>query len=252
MIRLTGRGAAAVTTAVLAVSGLGAAGQTSARAQTNPRAATLSADLTCNIGDLGQTAAVLDGWLTPPGNSYDAPARFWLHISNLNLQAPFPIDSWNGTAWVDVSGTENTTFQVSGSGGAVPEQGALTGDLAGDWAPAVAGTHFLRVGGIEVTVNSAQAGTVVVQCVPNGRPRAEVLQVAAPYRGSWARPSVRGFRPGPWYRPGMILHRPVWDRPGWQRPGWHRPGWYGPPVYHRPVGPGGGWHRPGFPIHHGG
>ncbi|MEV5749160.1 hypothetical protein AB0L00_15195 [Actinoallomurus sp. NPDC052308] len=245
MIKSLGRCAAAVATAVLAAGGLGAAWQTTARA------AAFSAAFTCNIGDLGQTAAVLNGWLTPPGNTYDGPARFWLHISNLNLQAPFPIDSWSGAAWVNVTGTENTTFQVAGSGGAVPEQGALAGDLAGDWAPAVAGTHLLSVGGLEITANSSQAGSVAVQCVPNGTPMAEVLQVAAPYRGQWVRPPAPLFHVGPWYRPGMILQRPVWVRPGGNRPDWNGPGWYHPPVYNRPVGPGGGWYHPG-PIHHGG
>jgi hypothetical protein len=246
MINSLGRRAAAVATAILAAGGPGIAWQATARA------ATFSAAFTCNIGDLGQTAAVLDGWLTPPGNTFNGPARFWLHISSLNLQAPLPIDSWSGAAWINVSGAENTTFQVSGPGGPVPAQGALTGDLAGDWAPAVAGTHLLSVGGIEITANSAQAGSIAVQCVPNGTPAAEVLQVASPYRGGWIHPPVPIFRVGPWYRPGMVLQRPVWVRSGWNRPGWNEPNWYNRPGWNRPVGPGGGWYHPGAPVHHGG
>ncbi|MFL6055091.1 MAG: hypothetical protein ACJ72W_19590 [Actinoallomurus sp.] len=244
MIQSFGRRAAAVATAILAAGGLGVAGQATARA------AAFSAAFTCNIGDLGQAAAVLNGWLTPPGDTFNGPARFWLHISSLNLQAPLPIDSWNGAAWINVSGAENTTFQVTGFGGTVPAQGALTGDLAGDWAPAVAGTHLLSVGGIEITANNAQAGTIVVQCVPNGTPVADVLQVASPYRERWIHPPVPIFRVGPWYRPGIVLQRPVWVRPGWNRPGWNDPGWHNRPGSNRPVGPGGG-HNPGTPVHHG-
>jgi hypothetical protein len=270
---------AVTATAVFALGGLSAiAGQAPAQASG------FSAAYTCNISNLGQVPAVLNGWLSSPGTAFNGPASFRLHISSLNLQSPIPIDSWSATAWINVGGAENTTFQVSGGGGAVPAQGALAGDLVGDWAPVMGGTDFLRVGGLELTANSAEAGSVPVQCVPNGAPVAEVLRVASPYHGRWIRPAVPIFHIGGWYRPGMSLHRPVWIRPGrpggWNRPGipghpggWNRPGipihpghpvipvhpggWNRPGI---PIHPGhpvipvhpGGWNRPGIPIHHGG
>ncbi|MCW2862007.1 MAG: hypothetical protein JWP48_3715 [Actinoallomurus sp.] len=246
MITSLGKHAVTVTT-VFAIGGLSAVA-----VQAPARASGFSAAYTCNISNLGQTAAVLNGWLTSPGTTFSGPSRFLLHISSLNLQSPVPIDSWSATAWINVGGAENTTFQVSGSGGPVPAQGAIAGDLVGDWAPSTGGTDLLSVGGIELTANSAEAGSVPVQCVPNGSTVAEVLRVASPYQGSWIRPTVPMFHIGGWYRPGMMLHRPVWFRPGhpggWNRPGypggWHRPG--------VPVHPGGGWNRPGIPAHPGG
>jgi hypothetical protein len=248
---------AVTATAVFALGGLSAiAGQAPAQASG------FSAAYTCNISNLGQVPAVLNGWLSSPGTAFNGPASFRLHISSLNLQSPIPIDSWSATAWINVGGAENTTFQVSGGGGAVPAQGALAGDLVGDWAPVMGGTDFLRVGGLELTANSAEAGSVPVQCVPNGAPVAEVLRVASPYHGRWIRPAVPIFHIGGWYRPGMSLHRPVWIRPG--RPGgWNRPGIPGHPGGSNrpgnPIHPGhpvvpvhpGGWNRPGIPIHPG-
>ena len=270
MITSFGKHAATVTT-VFAIGALSAVA-----VQAPARASGFSAAYTCNISNLGQTAAVLNGWLTSPGTTFSGPSRFQLHISSLNLQSPVPIDSWSATAWINVGGAENTTFQVSGSGGPVPAQGAIAGDLVGDWAPVMAGTDLLSVGGIELTANSAEAGSVPVQCVPNGTTVAEVLRVASPYHGRWIRPAVPMFHIGGWYRPGMTLHRPIWIRPGrpggWNRPGypggWHRPnvpvhpgGWNRPSVPVHPGGwnrpsvpahPGGGWNRPGNPSHHGG
>jgi hypothetical protein len=255
---------AVTATAVFALGGLSAVA-----AQAPAQASGFSAAYTCNISNMGQVPAVLNGWLSSPGTTFNGPASFRLHVSSLNLQSPMPIDSWNATAWINVAGAENTTFQVQGGGGPVPAQGALTGDLAGDWAPVMGGTDFLRVGGIEITANSAEAGSVPVQCVPNGSPVAEVLRVASPYHGHWIRPAVPVFHIGGWYRPGMTLHRPVWIRPGrpggWNRPGIPiRPGRPGIPIHPgrpgipirpgHPVIPGhpGGWNRPGIPAHHGG
>ena len=174
---------AATATAVLALGGLSAIG-----VQAPAQASGFTAAYTCNISNLGQVPAVLNGWLSSPGTTFNGPASFRLHISSLNLQSPIPIDSWNARAWINVAGAENTTFQMQGGGGPVPAQGALTGDLAGDWAPVMGGTDFLRVGGLEITANSAEAGSVPVQCVPNGSPVAEVLRVASPYHGRWIRP----------------------------------------------------------------
>ncbi|GAB2800450.1 hypothetical protein GCM10027176_00580 [Actinoallomurus bryophytorum] len=239
---------AVTASAVFALGGLSAI-----TAQAPAQASGFSAAYTCNISNLGQVPAVLNGWLSSPGTAFNGPASFRLHISSLNLQSPIPIDSWSATAWINVGGAENTTFQVAGGGGSVPAQGALAGDLVGDWAPVMGGTDFLRVGGLEITANSAEAGSVPVQCVPNGAPVAEVLRVASPYHGRWIRPAVPIFHIGGWYRPGMTLHRPVWIHPG--RPGgWNRPGGPGyPGGWNRPGAPGhpGGWNRPGIPIHPG-
>ncbi len=239
MITSLGKHAMSVTT-VLAIGGLGLVAN-----QASAQASGFSAAYTCNISNLGQTPAVLNGWLSSPGTSYREPGRFRLHISSLSLQAPVPITSWSATAWINVSGAENTTFQVSGSGAGVPTQGTIAGDLVGNWAPLVGGTDMLSVGGLEITAYSAEAGNVPVQCVPNGSPVAEVLRVSSPYHGRWARPTVPIFHIGGWYHPGMALHRPVWIRPG--RPG-HPGGWNRPSV---PIHPG-GWNRPAVPVHPGG
>jgi hypothetical protein len=234
MIMSLGKAAVA---AVLAIGGLAA--------PAHAQASRFSAAFTCNIANLGQTSAVLNGWLASPGTTFSGPARFRLHIHSLTLQAPVPIDSWSATAWINVGGAENTTFQVRGGGGALPIQGALTGDLVGDWAPYAAGIDLLSVGGLEISANSREAGGIPVQCVPNGAPVAEVLHVASPYRGHWMRPSVPIFHVGGWYLRGMALHRPVWIRPG--RPGWHNPDWNRPGM---PIHNPGGWNRPGIPVHH--
>jgi len=245
MITSLGKHAMTVTT-VVAIGGLSAVA-----VQAPAHASAFSAAYTCNISNLGQVPAVLNGWLASPGTTFSGPARFRLHISSLNLQAPVPIDSWSATAWINVRGAENTTFQVAGSGGPVPAQGALAGDLVGDWAPVMGGTDLLSVGGLELTANSSMAGSVPVQCVPNGSPVAEVLRVASPYHGRWIRPAVPIFHVGGWYHPGMALHRPVWIRPGhpggWNHPGYppHPGGWNRPGV---PIHPG-GWNRPGIPVH---
>ncbi|WP_329244285.1 hypothetical protein OG417_47535 [Actinoallomurus sp. NBC_01490] len=238
MIKSLGRRAVTATTA-LAVGGLGVAvGQAPAQASA------FSAAFTCNIGNLGQTAAVLNGWLASPGTTFDGPSRFRLHISSLSLQAPLPISSWSGAAWINVRGAERSTFQVTGGGGAVPAQGTLAGDMVGDWAPVMGGTDLLSVGGIELTANSAEAGSVPVQCVPADAAVAEVLRVASPYQGTWVRPAVPIFHIGGWYHRGMVLHRPVWARPG--RPGWNRPVHPGNGWNHT-VNPGGGWNHTGHP-----
>jgi hypothetical protein len=264
MITSLGKRAAAAAT-VFAIGGLGPV-----VVQAPAHASAFSAAYTCNIAGLGQTAAVLNGWLASPGTAFTGPARFQLHISSMNLQAPVPVDTWTATAWINVHGAEDTTFVVSGGGGAIPAQGAIAGDLAGDWAPVVGGTDLMSVGGIEIMANSAEAGNVTVQCVPNGAPVAEVLQVAVPYAGPWIRPAAPIFHIGGWYHPGMTLHRPVWLRPGrpyypggWNRPGVpvHPGGWNRPGEWNHPGGwnnhPGGWnrpgeWHRPGEWNHPGG
>jgi hypothetical protein len=273
MIKSLGRRTVTVTT-VLAVGGLGAvAGQAPAQASA------FSAAFTCNIGSLGQTAAVLNGWLASPGTTFNGPSRFRLHIASLSLQAPLPISSWSGAAWINVRGAERSTFQVTGGGGAVPAQGVLSGDMVGDWAPVVGGTDLLSVGGIELTADSAEAGGVPVQCVPADAAVAEVLNVASPYQGTWVRPAVPVFHIGGWYHRGMVLHRPVWVRPGWNRPvgpvrpghgwnhwadqggAWNRPahqgGTWNKPIHqgggwNHSAHPGGGWNRPGTQAHHSG
>ncbi len=240
---------------VLAIGGLGAMA-----AGTPAQASGFSAAYTCNISNVGQVPATLNGWLSSPGTAFSGPSRFRLHISSLNLQSPIPIDSWNANAWINVGGAEQTTFQVGGAGGFVAPQGALAGDLVGTWAPVVGGTDLLSVGGLEITANTEGAGTVQVQCVPASGTVAEVLRVSSPYLGRWNRPSVPIFHIGGWYHPGMVLHRPVWNHPGgWNRPGrpggWNRPGEPNRPGgWNRPGEPNhpGGWNRPGEPNHPGG
>ncbi len=159
MITSFGKHALAAATAA-ALGGLGVA-----VAQTAARASGFSTAYTCTLPLLGSRAAVLDGWLTSPGQAaVNGRTAFRLHIARLTLNSPVPIDSWSASASIAVRGAEASSFRVAGSGGFVPARQPLSGDLVGDWAPVVGGTDFMSVGGIEINANSAEAGNVPVQC----------------------------------------------------------------------------------------
>jgi hypothetical protein len=199
------------------------------------RAAGFATTYTCSIPGMGARTVGLDGWLTSPGQtSAGRTAGFQLHISNLSISAPIPLDSWSASAWIDVSGAEVTSFQVTGSGGYVPAGQAITGDLTGEWTPSVNGTDALTPSALTVTVNTAMTGNVTAECAPNGpRPVAETLTVYPQYYTGWPRPVAPPYRPG-WHRP---IAPPY---------GWHRPVVIVPPGH-----PGWGHHgeRPGWPHH---
>jgi hypothetical protein len=247
MITSLGRHAVATATA-LALGCLGAVA-----AQRPAHADALSMPYTCTVPAMGSRAVTLDGWLTTPGQTANnRPVDFQLHIASLGLAAPIAINSWTASTWIDVSGAEMTSFRLVGSGGYVPAGQPLAGDLAGNWAPSIRGTDLLSVGAITITANTAAAGAVTAQCVPDEpRSPAASLMVVPRYHGVWAQPIL----PPP-YGPGW--HRPIVVAPP-SHGGWHRPpivvpprgGWHRPPIV---VPPHGGWHRPPIvvPPHHGG
>lgn len=200
---------AAATVAVL--GGLGVA-----VAHTPARASGFSTAYTCTLPLLGSRAAILDGWLTSPGQTaVNGTAAFRLHIARLTLNSPVPIDSWNASASIGVRGAEISSFRVSGSGGFVPARQPLSGDLIGDWAPTRRGTDLLSVSSITISANTASTGTITAQCEPNeARRAAETLTVFSPYAGGGNRPHSAPYHRG-------------WNRP--HHPGWHRQG--GPPHH---------------------
>ncbi|GAA2080064.1 hypothetical protein [Actinomadura alba] len=219
---ITSLGKHAVVAATVAALG----GLMAIAAQKPAHAGSFSAAYTCTVPVLGSRIVGLDGWLTSPGQTAaGSPAGFRLHISRLNLGSPVAIGSWNASAWVDVSGAESTSFQLTGSGGFVPARQPISGDLTGDWAPAAPGTDLLSVNSITLNVNTPVTGDVTVQCVPRlPRPVAETLMVV------------------PQYQPGVTRPVVVLPHPGWSRP-------IGPPYHHHHHHPG--WSRPIVrPQHH--
>jgi hypothetical protein len=230
MITSLGKHALATATAV-ALGGLN-----TIAAQTPAHATGFSATYTCTIPGLGSRSVVLDGWLTSSGQTaVNRPTGFQLQISSLGLSSPVALDSWSASAWIDVSGAESTSFRVTGSGGFVPAQQPISGNLIGDWAPTVGGTDLLSVNSITISANNAVTGNVTAQCAPNEpRPVAETLTVFSPYYSGWDGPIAPPYNPG-WNRP---VAPPYHHGHGWDRP-------VAPPHHH-------GWNRPIAPPHHGG
>lgn len=231
--------------AVAAATVVAVGGLTVMASQTPAQAGGFSAGYTCDIPVLGARNVVLEGWLASPGQTIAGrPTGIQLRISGLNLGSPVAIDAWSAAAWIDVGGAESASFQVTGSGGPVPAQQPIVGDLFGNWAPAAAGTDVLSVGGLAISANTAATGNVTVQCVPNTRrPVAETLTVYPPtYSGpirTIVMPSSGWLRPlGPPYH---HHHHPGWSRPVVVVPPQHHhhhPGWSRPVVVpqSRPVG----------------
>jgi len=217
--------------AAVAFGGLGAIAF-----QAPAHAGGFSTSYTCNVPMLGSRTVVLEGWLTSPDQAVaGSPGTFQLHVSSLSPGAPVAVDSWSAAARVDVGGAENTWFRMAGSGGYVAPGQPLSGDLAGDWTPAVTGTHVLSVGGVTVTVNSPATGSVTARCVANEpRPAAETLSVFPAYQPGWTAPVAPPYEV---VTPPYNVIVPPYHQ------GWHRPI---VPPYH------GGWSRPGGPPHHGG
>jgi hypothetical protein len=216
--------------AVAVAAALSAGGLATAAAQTPARAAGFTSTYTCTVPMVGSQTAVLNGWLSSPEHAgVGRPTGFQLHISSLSVDTPIAIDSWSASAWVDVSGSENSSFQMTGSGGFVAAGQPLSGDLSGDWAPSVRGPHVLSISGLTITANTPVTGNVTAQCTANEpRPVAATLMA---HNG--------GYYPG-WDNPVAAPYPVGWAGP--YRPGWHRP--IVLPPYH------GGWHQPGHWHHH--
>jgi hypothetical protein len=203
MITSFGKHALAAATAA-ALGGLGVA-----VAHAPARASGFSTAYTCTLPLLGSRAAILDGWLTSPGQAaVNGRTAFRLHIARLTLNSPVPIDSWNASASIAVRGAESSSFRVAGSGGFVPARQPLSGDLIGDWAPTQRGTDLLSVNSITISANTTTNGTITAQCVPSeDRKVAESLTVFRPYTGSGRRPHA-----APYHRYGNRSHYRNWHR----------------------------------------
>lgn len=166
---------AVTASALLAVGGLGAVAL-----QSPAHASAFTADYTCSIPLSGSQTVTITGSLTASPNPTTAgtSTHFALHISNLSLSSPLAINSWSATAGIDVSGAQSTSFQVTGSGGSVPANTPITGDLAGDWTPTATGTDQFQGGNVTVKAKITLLGTVTIPCTPNSpRPVAETLTV---------------------------------------------------------------------------
>lgn len=149
-------------------------------AQSPALAADFSAAYTCTAPVLGTQTVTIGGTLTATPNpaTVGTPVGFALHLTQVSLQAPVAINSWTMTASLDVSGAETASFQVAGSGGSVPANTPITGDLAGSWIPTAAGTDEVRGGTVTVNANVFLLGNVTVTCTPNDpRPVGETLTV---------------------------------------------------------------------------
>jgi hypothetical protein len=161
--------------AALALGGLGVI-----VAQSPAQAAGFSAAYTCTAPVLGTQSATIDGSLTASPNpaTVGAPVGFQLHIAQISLRAPVTINSWSMTVNLDVSGAETAQFQATGSGGSVPANQPITGDLAGSWTPTTAGTDDVRGGNVTVNANVFLLGNITIACTPDEpRPVGETVAV---------------------------------------------------------------------------
>jgi hypothetical protein len=175
MMGTIGRRVVAGSTA-LALGGLGVIA-----AQSPAQAADFSAAYTCTAPVLGTQNVTISGSLTATPNPAAAgtPVGFALTLTEISLQSPVAINRWTMTAALDVSGAQTASFQVAGSGGRVPANTPITGELTGTWTPTVAGTDEVRGAAVTVVANVVLLGNVTVSCTPNDpRPVGETLTVS--------------------------------------------------------------------------
>ncbi|MBC6460055.1 hypothetical protein [Actinomadura sp. HBU206391] len=166
--------------AVAAVVTLGNVGAFQAHAG----ATGFSAGYTCRLPVLGTKPVTINGTLTtsPSRMTTGTPTRFRLHISSPGLRSPVPIESWNITAAIEVTGAQTASFRMTGSGGLIPARQPITADLAGVWTPRARGTHRLRGGNVTIRANVSRLGNVTVPCVPKEpRPVIATLVVTSPH-----------------------------------------------------------------------
>ena len=142
-------------------------------------AAAVSAPYTCT-SPLGTQSVTITGDLVadPDPATAGAPVTFSLDVTDLGLTAPLTIESWSGTATLDVSGAETGQFELTGSGGPIPANEPITGALSGTWTPAVAGTDEVTGGDVAITAQVTLLGAVSLDCTPDEpRPVAATLTV---------------------------------------------------------------------------
>ncbi|MGH3167633.1 MAG: hypothetical protein ACRDN0_17305 [Trebonia sp.] len=124
------------------------------------------------LGGAGAVAA------QSPATSGSA-VSFDLDVTRLSLSSPLAINSWSGTADIAGSGTESSSFTVSGSGGSIPANQDISNlNFTGSWTPTASGTDNFTVGDVTIKANIELIGTQTVTCTPTGTPPvAETLSV---------------------------------------------------------------------------
>src|SRR4051812_34746178 len=127
----------------------------------------------------GAQNVTITGSLTasPNPTTVNTSTNFVLDFST-DLTAPVDINNWSATADIDAGGAETATFQLTGSGGAVPAGQSISGELTGAWTPTAAGTDQFQGGDVTINANVALLGNITVPCTPNEpRPVGETLTV---------------------------------------------------------------------------
>jgi hypothetical protein len=172
---ISARGAAiAATTLALSTAAAVAA-------QAPASALTFTATYSCSVPTVGTETVTVDGDFTasPSPATVASPVSFDLSVESLSVTSPVVINSWNASADVIGRGAEGSTFQVTGSGGAVPAGQQITNaNLTGRWTPTTPGVDEFTIGGITISANTGIFGEVSVACTPTGaQPVAEALTV---------------------------------------------------------------------------
>lgn len=161
-----------IALAVVAVSPLVASAPASA--------STLSAPYTCT-SPIGNKNATVSGTLTATPNpaTSGSTVSFQLHVNSLGFTAPVTVNSWTSSATLLVSGAENAQFQVTGSGGSIAANQAISVDLSGTWTPSASGVDEIRGGNVTINANVFLLGNVAISCTPGAtQPVAETLTVS--------------------------------------------------------------------------
>jgi hypothetical protein len=146
-----------------------AAGTITAVAVQSPALADdFSANYTCTGPLIGTSPATIDGTLTATPNPAAAgsPVDFALHIASVSLTAPLPMNSWSITTTMEVNGAETNEFDVTGTGGSVPANTPISGDLAGQFTPSASGDDVVTGGDVTVVTNLFLLGDVTITCTP--------------------------------------------------------------------------------------
>jgi hypothetical protein len=162
----------AVSAAVVALGGLGVAAT-----QVPAEASTFTATYTCT-DFLGTQTTTISGTLTASPNpaTANSAVSFVLDFTS-SLTSPVAINSWSATGVVNGSGAETSSFNVTGSGGAVAANAPISGTLTGSWTPTASGTDTFTDGDVTVTADAGIFGNQTVNCTPTDSPTTETLTV---------------------------------------------------------------------------
>jgi hypothetical protein len=174
MIEQIGRRLAAGSTAV-ALGGLGVI-----VAQSPAYATDFSLAYTCTAPAMGTQNVKINGSLTATPNPAKAkkPVAIAVHVAEISLMSPVVINSWSMDLDLDVSGAETAQFVVTGSGGRVPANTPLSGDLAGSWTPTKVGIDEIQGGDATLEAKVPILGIITVACTPDQpRPAGATLTV---------------------------------------------------------------------------